>query len=485
MWVQASQDLLAGLIGYVLTSHHYEGRRTLRSIVDIVSNGESLQLTLQFIVRQPGLPSFVIIKCNQFIALEPKVRNSVLLNFNNSVKAWSSDLISAVTAKSDFDIRELRRKPMAIFIGCSIAQIETYRTLLRIFVQQIHDLLMINRPSRKDPLELLVMLDEFSQLGRMDSIVSKLSASAGFGFRMVVVLQDVNQLDEIYGIDKRITTLAHCQVKLFIQINDLATSEFVSKTLGYTTCVVHTPVSRAGDGLFSLRSKNIHYHQQPLRSPHELMDMPEDKAILLVKAGAFELKKVRFFKDKPYKRYFERTASWHVPIPSVDWKAFAINLPGSVGENATATPPGNNKGADAAKPDSDKIQIAKAAPNEANSPAAPKPDRGDGNRGKRSSNESTRNGASDKNVDKDEVMTVTTLTASVQGDKPPPSEPTPPQTPHEELDELELGGIVQDNIENVDQTTPSVDQSLRKIDNVAAAKILARFRGLGSSFGEA
>ncbi len=92
-------------------------------------------------------------------------------------------------------------------------------------------------------------------------------------------------------------------------------------------------------------------------------------------------------------------------------------------------------------------------------------------------------------VDKDEVMTVATLIGAMPGEMPSEkallAKPTSTRTPHEGRDQLELGGIVQDIVASAGQTIPACEQPLRSLDQVAAAKILRRFRSLGTSFGDA
>ncbi len=84
------------------------------------------------------------------------------------------------------------------------------------------------------------------------------------------------------------------QIKLFIQINDLETSEFVSEMLGETTQVYKTPIQRPGQGIFAPRVWAPHYTPRPLRSPLELREMSARLSILMVKnSRSFELTKIR------------------------------------------------------------------------------------------------------------------------------------------------------------------------------------------------
>jgi type IV secretion system protein VirD4 len=236
-WAGAGRLLLSALIGYVLSSPLIAGAQHMRTVARMTTTGKDISSVLRAIVRteRQHLPTWVIDSFNQYIALEPETRNSAVFNVNMAMSLWNNGLISAATETSDFDIRELRRQQMTIFIGCTIAELSIFRPLIRILFQQIHDLMMVKIPGDDEPHQVLLMLDEFYHVGRMDSLISKITISAGYGFRMAIVMQDIAQLDELYGRNTRITTVSGSQIKLFIQINDLETSEFVSEMLGETT----------------------------------------------------------------------------------------------------------------------------------------------------------------------------------------------------------------------------------------------------------
>ena len=322
-WAGAGRLLLSALIGYVLASPLTAGAQHMRTVARLTTTGRDISTTLRAIVKteRGHLPAWVVDSFNQYIALEPETRNSAVFNVNLAMSLWNNDLISAATETSDFDIRELRRKPITIFIGCTIAELAIFRPLIRILFQQIHDLLMGKLPGPDEPHQVLLMLDEFYHVGRMDSLISKITISAGYGFRMCIVMQDISQLDELYGKNTRITTVSGSQIKLFIQINDLETSEFVSEMLGDTTEVYKTPVTRPGQGIFAPTAWAPHYTARPLRSPLELREMSARMAILMVKnSRSFELTKIRHYKDRPYRRLFEAARGDPPPLPTLrEW----------------------------------------------------------------------------------------------------------------------------------------------------------------------
>ncbi|MBV1702904.1 MAG: type IV secretory system conjugative DNA transfer family protein [Hyphomicrobiales bacterium] len=453
-WARSGRRLLSALIGYVLSSRLYEGQKNLRAVVSLISTGENFAVVLRCLSRERGIPEFVIMGFNQFLSIEDEVRDSILGHVVDALGIWNNDLVAAATDRSDFDIRELRRKPMAIFIGCSVAQLDIYRQLIKLFIQQVHDCLMVVEPGPDEPFQVLVMLDEFRQLGRVDSIVNKLSVNASYGFRMVVVLQDMTQLDELYGRATRMTTVNHCQVKLFVRINDLETADYVSRMLGNTTGEIRTPFSRPGSGLMSSRGHNIHYHQRPLRDLDEIRNLPKNKSILIVDKGpSYELKKLIYYRERSFKLLMKQSKGVRVSIPSFQSKKKidandhpVVDSPAKL----VASPLSSAKTFSF-------VEQAKA--------------------------ESKR---TDDLIEtyKDDVTTGTKLARSARNNQPPSSETIPARTLFDGIDEVQLDGVAQNNITNVDEALPSCDPPLRKIDTVAAAKVLGRFRGLGNNFGD-
>ena len=317
-WAGAGRLLLASLIGYVLASPLTAAAQHMRTVARLTTTGRDISTVLRAVVKteHDHLPTWIADSFNQYIALEPETRNSAVFNVNMAMSLWNNGLISAATETSDFDIRNLRRERMTIFIGCTLAELAIFRPLIRILFQQIHDLLMEKIPGADEPHQVLLMLDEFYHVGRMDSLISKITISAGYGFRMAIICQDIAQLDELYGKSTRITTVSGSQIKLFIQINDLDTSEFVSEMLGETTQVYKTPVVRPGQGVFSARVWTPHYTPRPLRSPLELREMSARLSILMVKnSPSFELTKIRHYKDNPYRRLYEETKGAPPKLP--------------------------------------------------------------------------------------------------------------------------------------------------------------------------
>ncbi|GLI95294.1 type IV secretory system conjugative DNA transfer family protein [Methylocystis echinoides] len=317
-WALAARKTVAALLGYVMTSIHFEKARHIRSAVRVISTGHDIADVLKTIAateNDGSVPSWVLDAFNQFVAIPDRTRGSVMFNVNNAFAPWDSPLICAATETSDFDIRELRRKRMSIFIGSPLADLESYRPLIRILFQQIHDVLMRDLPGADEPHQVLLLLDEFYALGRMSSLASKIAVSAGYGFRMAIVLQNISQLDETYGKAMRETLVAGAALKLFVAINDNETARYVSDALGTYTATHTTKMMGAG---LSQSRVSLGHMAAPLRRPQELTRMPKDKSILLVaNARPFEIGKLYFFRDRRMRLLMEQTGIVSIERPSL------------------------------------------------------------------------------------------------------------------------------------------------------------------------
>lgn len=331
IWSQKARDLFVGVLGYVMESKHIaEADRTIRTTIRVLSTGRDVGVVLTAIVKVEGesLSAFVVGRFNQIIAEPVDTRGSVLANLTTALAPWDNPLIAGVTSRSDFDIRLLRRKRMSIYIGPPPSDLESYRSLIRLLVQQMHDALMRELPGPEDKYNVLVMLDEFRQLQRMDAIVEKIPISAGYGFRMAIIIQNMSQLDEIYGKASREGIVANCALKLFVSVDDLATANYVSDQLGQKTVETSTVNLRRGGSMFGERSVSKGLTGVPLMRPDEVIRLPKDRSILMIaNERPILTTKIRYDKDRIFRKWgaWGRSAFRSVPdVPDLVETPLAI-----------------------------------------------------------------------------------------------------------------------------------------------------------------
>ena len=147
---------------------------------------------------------------------------------------------------------------------------------------------------------LLLLLDEFPSLGRLEFFETALAFIAGYGLKAVLIAQSLNQLEKAYGPHNSI--LDNCHIRLAYAANDDRTARRISDLLGQAT-EKRLQKSYSGSGLFlTHRSESEHEYGRPLLTPAEVNQLPQDDGILLVGGLLpYRARKVRYFLDPRFK----------------------------------------------------------------------------------------------------------------------------------------------------------------------------------------
>ena len=307
-WVETARSLFAGLVGYVMESETMEERRTLRSVLRLFSvgepgePGEALFGVLKTILQnEPHLPSFIADAFRQHLGREVRQRGSFEAHITTALAAWNNRLLADVTSHSDFDITQLRKKPFSIFIAAPVSDFGVVEPLIRLLIQQIHDVLLRKEPCEDEPHKVLFMLDEFYQFKRLPEIVYRAPLVAGFGFRIAIIAQNLPQIDERYSKTTREALLGNMDVKLFIGVGDDVTAESLSRDFGrhYVERAGWSTGNRPGIGA---RSVSGRYESVPLVPPDVAKRLDDKKALLLVRGHyGVILDKLNFYTERRFR----------------------------------------------------------------------------------------------------------------------------------------------------------------------------------------
>lgn len=198
----------------------------------------------------------------------------------NVLGLWLNPLVDAATAASDFDLRQLRKTPMSIYLGVSPDELDRVAPLYNLLFQQLIDLNVRQLPDETTPVPVLLILDEFARLGRASVIASAFSYVAGYGIRLLPVIQSRSQLRGVYGEHVADEIIANCGVEVAFTPKELRVANDLSERLGYVGQASVTK-SLTINGLLANRSRSISEARRALLLPQELMQFPPDKLILL------------------------------------------------------------------------------------------------------------------------------------------------------------------------------------------------------------
>jgi type IV secretion system protein VirD4 len=241
----------------------------------------------------------------------------------NVLGLWLNPLVDAATSANDFDLRDLRKRHMSIYLGVSPDELDRIAPLYNLLFQQLIDLNVRALPDKTTPVPVLVILDEFARLGRASVIASAFSYVAGYGIRLLPVIQSRSQLRGVYGEHVADEIVANCGVEVAFTPKELRVANELSDRIGY---VGQESVTRSLtiNGWLANRSKSISEQRRALMLPQELMQFPTDRLILL-RGGIPPIigTKIFYFKN----RFFKKRVFPPPLVPSIERKA------------ATAVPP--------------------------------------------------------------------------------------------------------------------------------------------------
>ena len=196
-WDEESKALLQGLIAYVAYSPDEDGNRHLGRVRELL-NENADDLTKLF--KKMEESSFPIVKSTGARSgqKEAKLLANVLASAQAHTHFLDSKRLRDNMMTSSFKFEDLKTKPMTIYLVLPADRMNTFGRWLRLLVQQA---LTVNARNIEEKPEkpVLFVLDEFAALGRLNMVEQAYGLMAGFGMQLWGIVQDLSQLERIYG----------------------------------------------------------------------------------------------------------------------------------------------------------------------------------------------------------------------------------------------------------------------------------------------
>ena len=280
-WTEASRVGFVGIGGYVAATSNLPF--TIGEIYRHLTNGDP-KVRLPRLVRERDaagdpLSQACASAIADFTSASDNTFASIKQTITGRLNLWLNPYVDDATSKSDFDLRDLRSRRLSIYLGVSPDNIERIAPLYNLLFQQLVDL-NTRDPAHRQPIEVLVLLDEFARLGRATTIASSIAYIATYGLRLLLVIQSRAQLRAIYGHDEAENIVTNCGIEIAFTPKELKVANELSERLGfYTTKSVSR--SRTIHGLLANRSQSEADHRRALMLPQELMQLPREKMLVL------------------------------------------------------------------------------------------------------------------------------------------------------------------------------------------------------------
>jgi len=242
---------------------------------------------------------------NGYLSADARLGGSIAKAVTTRLQIWSNPRVAAATSATDFDLRDIRREPMAIYVGVSPGDIPRNAPLLRLFFDALLNVNTSTTPGQDPTLKVptLILLDEFAQLGRMDRLAHALQYVRGYGLRIALVVQNRAQIMDVYGSYAATDVFDNVGVEIVYGTGDEKLAEQLEKRLGDTTVPVETQNRPRWFAWAQPARQHVaeHPHRRPLMLRQEILQMPPDEQIIL-RPGMkpIKAKKIRWYEEPAF-----------------------------------------------------------------------------------------------------------------------------------------------------------------------------------------
>jgi len=307
-WEKTAHSLLVGAILHIL---YTEEDKTLARVATFLSDPErSFAATLLYMMKanhlgtakRPQTHPVIASAARELLNKSENERSGVLSTTMSFLGLYRDPVIAEITSRSDWHVVDLieAQAPLSLYLVVPPSDISRTKPLIRLILNQIGRRLterLSSAPGTKRH-GLLLMLDEFPALGRLEFFETSLAFLAGYGVRAFLIAQSLNQIVKAYGENNAV--LDNCHVRIAFATNDERTAKRVSDALG-TATEQRSMRNYAGHRLAPWLSHVMVSRQETARAlltPGEVMQLPANDELVLVSGlSPIRAAKLRYYED--------------------------------------------------------------------------------------------------------------------------------------------------------------------------------------------
>ncbi|AKH43738.1 type IV secretion system protein VirD4 [Altererythrobacter atlanticus] len=302
-WEKTSHSLLVGAILHVL---YAEPDKTLAGVAAFLSDpARPIETTLDRMMATPhlgkaGVHPVVASAARELLNKSANERSGVLSTAMSFLGLYRDPVVAEVTRTCQWRIADIVEgpAPATLYLVIPPSDISRTRPLIRLMLNQIGRRLTEELESGAKRHRLLLMLDEFPALGRLDFFESALAFMAGYGIKGFLIAQSLNQIEKAYGQNNAI--LDNCHIRVSFATNDERTGKRVSDALGTATemrAMKNYAGHRLSPWLGHLMVSRSETARQ-LMTQGEVMHLPPNEEIVMVSGvHPIRAKKATYYTD--------------------------------------------------------------------------------------------------------------------------------------------------------------------------------------------
>lgn len=222
---------------------------------------------------------------NRFLSNDDKVLASILATFHAPLTIWANPVVDAATSANDFDVRDVRRRRMSVYIGITPDHLAEAALVVNLLFSQLVNLNTKQLPEADPALrfQCLLLLDEMTAIGKIQIIARAVAYMAGYNLRLLSIVQSIAQLESVYGrADSRTFITNHAMQILYAPREQKDANDY-SEMLGTFTDQsrsISRPTSMSGGR--GGASESLSEQRRPLLLPQELKELGRDREIIVL-----------------------------------------------------------------------------------------------------------------------------------------------------------------------------------------------------------
>lgn len=280
-WEESARILLVAMLGFVIECP--DTRKSLSELYRILNSMSDERTAIAQLLSRYGdhLSDQTRMQLTKFIGRHEKLGEGIAAEIGAKFNFLQNELIEAMTSVTTIPITEIRKRRMVIYLQADWNIIQMYERLISIFVQQMADNLVQLGPLRNGEHEVLMMLDEFGNGGRLDTVLTLAPLIRKNGVRFVFILQDGAQLERLYQRPGQKILMGTSTIKLYMNFQNVEDAQAVSQIAGVDTKLMPQPSYSYRHGRRD-RGGSMMPMRVELLPVHALMQMKPEEAILQV-----------------------------------------------------------------------------------------------------------------------------------------------------------------------------------------------------------
>ena len=235
-WEKSASDYFAG-VTLGLFEDAKEEEVNLNSINYVTTVGEEKFATSNYIKEYftlKGESSTPYVFASNTINSPTETKGGILSVFRQKIRLFSSrEQLSEMLSRSDFNMRDIGKKPTAVFMVIHDEK-TTYHALATIFIKQCYETLIdvAQECGGKLPVRTNFILDEFANMPPLKDVTTMVTAARSRAVRFTFIIQNFAQLNDVYGKEDAETIRSNCGNLIYLLTTELAALEEISKLCG-------------------------------------------------------------------------------------------------------------------------------------------------------------------------------------------------------------------------------------------------------------